>query len=390
MTSPAAAKPRRIFLVAGEPSGDVLGGRLMAALKRATGGGLAFMGVGGERMQAEGLASLFPIDDLAVMGLAEVLPRLPRILSRLRETETAIAAIRPDVVVTIDAPSFTLRLARRVRALKIPVVHYVAPQLWAWRPGRARKLASTVDHLMVILPFEPAFFAKLGVACTYVGHPVVEDAAVSGDGAAFRARHGLSPEAPLIAVLPGSRRGLVRRMLPIFGATIRQLRTRWPDLAVMLPAVAGTAEVVTRAAVEWGGRVVVVRSPEDKRDGYAAATCALTTSGTATLELAVARLPIVVAYRASRLTAAVVRRMIEVPYVALPNLVAGRPVAPELLQENCTPERLTNALAQLLAEPTARQAQIGGWNEVAAKLKVEGASPSERAARVVLEAVNAT
>ena len=375
-----------IFLVAGEPSGDALGGRLMAALKRATQGRIRISGVGGERMAGEGLDSLFPLDDIAVMGLTEVLPRLPRILGRLRETVRAVASRRPRVVVTIDAPSFTLRVAGQVRKLGIPVVHYVAPQLWAWRPGRARELARKIDHLMVVLPFEPEFFAKVGVPCTYVGHPAIEDANLARDGAVFRRRNGIPGEAPILAVLPGSRHGLAQRMAPIFGEAVRRLHAQHGTLHVVTLVVAGTADLVAQATQNWGAPCISARAPEDKRDALAAATAAITTSGTATLELAVAGVPMVVAYRASPITAFLARRMIEVDAFALPNLVAGRLVAPELMQENCTVDRLVAEVGRLLDDAEARRSQIAGWHEVRAKLGVSGPAPSDRAARVVLEA----
>ena len=375
-----------IFLVAGEPSGDALGGRLMAALKRATQGRIRISGVGGERMASEGLDSLFPLDDIAVMGLTEVLPRLPRILGRLRETVRAVASRRPRVVVTIDAPSFTLRVAGQVRKLGIPVVHYVAPQLWAWRPGRARELARKIDHLMVVLPFEPEFFAKVGVPCTYVGHPAIEDANLARDCAVFRRRNGIPGEAPILAVLPGSRHGLAQRMAPIFGAAVRRLHAQHSTLHVVTLVVAGTADLVAQATQNWGAPCISARAPEDKRDALAAATAAITTSGTATLELAVAGVPMVVAYRASPITAFLARRMIEVDAFALPNLVAGRLVAPELMQENCTVDRLVAEVGRLLDDAEARRSQIAGWHEVRAKLGVSGPAPSDRAARVVLEA----
>ncbi|HSE78948.1 MAG TPA: lipid-A-disaccharide synthase [Alphaproteobacteria bacterium] len=375
-----------IFLVAGEPSGDALGGRLMAALKRATQGRVRFSGVGGERMACEGLDSLFALDDIAVMGLTEVLPRLPRILGRLRETVRAVASRRPQVVVTIDAPSFTLRVASQVRKLGIPVVHYVAPQLWAWRPGRARQLAQKIDHLMVVLPFEPEFFAEVGVPCTYVGHPAIEEAGLARDGAAFRRRNGIPTDAPLLAVLPGSRRGLAERMLPIFGEAARRLHARHDTLHVVTLVVTGTAELVAEATRRWGAHCVSAKAPDDKRDALAAAAAAITTSGTATLELAIAGVPMVVAYRASPVTAFLARRMIEVDAFALPNLVAGRLVAPELMQENCTVDRLVAEVGRLLDDAEARRRQIAGWGEVRAKLGVSGPSPSDRAARVVLAA----
>ncbi|HSR72174.1 MAG TPA: lipid-A-disaccharide synthase, partial [Kiloniellales bacterium] len=212
-----------VFLVAGEPSGDLLGARLMAALEQESGGRARFAGVGGSAMTAAGLKSLYPMADLSHMGLAEVVPHLPRLIRRLGETVTAIARLRPDIVVTIDSPEFSFRVARSARRLGIPLVHYVAPQVWAWRPGRARRLAQRVDHLLVLLPFEPAFFERFGLACSFVGHSVLESGAARGDGAAFRRRHGLAESTPLVAVLPGSRGGEVRRLLPVFGPALARL-----------------------------------------------------------------------------------------------------------------------------------------------------------------------
>lgn len=240
-----------VFLVAGEPSGDVLGASLMAALRQASGNGVRFAGVGGERMAAEGLRSLFTLEDIAVMGITEIVPRLPVIFDRLRRTKAAIREQRPAVVVTIDAPAFCIRIAEASKKLGIPVVHYVGPQYWAWRPWRVKRFARAIDHLMVLLPFEPAFFEKAGIACTYVGHPATQEGTPIEERAAFRRRHNIAAAAPVLAVLPGSRRGLVERMLPIYGATIAKLRETQPGLHLLLPVVAGTAEMVRRAAETW-------------------------------------------------------------------------------------------------------------------------------------------
>lgn len=380
----------RVFLVAGEPSGDALGAKLMSALKRATGGQVEFVGVGGERMTAEGLSSLFPLTDIAVMGFTEVVPRLPILLRRIRQTADAIRAMAPAAVVTIDAPSFGLRVADRVRATGTPLIHYVAPQLWAWRPGRARELAHRVDHLLALLPFEPEFFGKLGVNCTYVGHPVLEDALLPTSGTAFRARHGIAADAPLVIVMPGSRIGLAQRMFPIFEAGITQLFARIPKLHVVLPTVAGTDSFVRAATDRWRSSHTIVSTPAERRDAFAAATVALTVSGTATMELAVAGVPMVVAYRVGRLTEFLARRMIAVPHVAMPNLILGRPAVPELLQADCTPDRLEAELARLIEGDAAPQRR--DLAEICQRLGLEemrsgGPSPSDRAAKVVLQAI---
>lgn len=378
------ADERLIAVIAGEPSGDVLGGKLIAALRRAD-PGLRFMGVGGERMAAEGVTSLFALSDIAVMGLAEVVPQLPRILLRLRQTARAIKAQHPAVVVTIDAPSFSFRVADRVRRLGIPVVHYVAPQLWAWRPGRARRLKGRTDRLLTLLPFEPEFFESVGVPTTYVGHPVIEDE--KGEGARFRQHHALAAETPLLLVMPGSRVGVAKRMLPVMGQAVGYLARAIPSLRVVVPIVPGTARAVHEATSEWPGSPILVQSAAEKRDAFAAAGAAITVSGTSTLELAVAGVPMVVTYRVSRFSAMLARRMLKVSAVAMPNLIAGRAIVPELLQENCTPQRIAEQAALLLAHKATRETQRAALAEVVVALSGGGARPSDRAARAVLEAI---
>ncbi len=381
-----------VFLVAGEPSGDALGARLMAALKRATDGRIRFAGVGGERMTAEGLSSLFPLTDIAVMGFTEVLPRLPVLLRRMRETADAVWRLSPAAVVTIDAPSFGLRVADRVRGAGMPLIHYVAPQLWAWRPGRARELAHRVDHLLALLPFEPDFFGKLGVTCSYVGHPVLEDALLPSSGDEFRARHRIAADAVPVVALPGSRLGLTGRMFPVFLSALEILATRVPKLHVVWPTVAGTAEFIRSALAGWRVPHTIIATADDKRGAFAAAAAALTVSGTATMELAVAGTPMVVAYRVGRITEFLARRMIEVPHVAMPNLILGRPAVPELLQADCTPDRLAAALADLIQGGAATQRR--DLAEICRRLGLDemragGPKPSDRAAKIILDAIKA-
>ncbi len=381
--APRGEKPVSIFLVAGEPSGDVLGAKLMGALRALAGGRVRFAGVGGERMAEAGLASVFPLEDIAVMGLLQVVPRLPVVLRRIRDTVDAIAAAKPDAVVTIDAPSFTLRVARRAKRAGATVVHYVAPQYWAWRPGRMRKLPQQVDHLMTLFPFEPAFFAKCAVPTTHVGHPAIE-AVGTRDAAGFRARHGIAPDARVIAVLPGSRAHLVARMLPIFAATVARVADG-RQLHVVVPTLAARRAPIAAAVAGWPVPVTVVDAPQDKSDALAAAEAALTVSGTITTELAVAGLPMVVGYRVDEISARLARRLITVKYAAMPNLILDRALVPELLQWDCTPERLAGELAWLLDDPAAAAAQRSGLGEVARALGQGDESPSLRAARVVLD-----
>jgi len=371
-------------MVAGEPSGDALGARLMAALRDATGGTVRFAGVGGERMTAEGLDSLFPMADIALMGLAEVVPRLPRVLRRIRQTVDAARAMDPDIMVTIDVPSFARRVAAGLHDRAFPLVHYVAPTVWAWRPRRAAKLARAVDHLMTLLPFEPPFFEAVGLPATFVGHPVVESGAGSGEGACFRVRHGIAATAPVLCALPGSRAGEVRRLLPVFGATVARLAEARPGLRIVVPTVLGVADTVRRETARWPGAPVVVLGDTDKWDAFAAADAALAASGTVSLELAFAGVPAVIAYKVSPATAWIVRRLIRVRHASLVNILHDREVIPEFLQQDCTPDRLAAAVARLLDDPAAGAAQRAAEASVAAALGRGGPPPSRRAADVVL------
>ena len=252
-----------IFIVAGETSGDNLAGRLIGALKRKTGGRVRFAGVGGPQSEAQGLKSLYPMSDLSVMGLAEVLPHLPRLVRRINQTTEAARSLAPDAVVTVDSASFSLRLAHHLRGTGIPIIQYVAPQLWAWRPGRAKKLGRRVNHIMALLPFEASFFAKYDIPSTYVGHPAIETGVDRGDGPAFRTRHGLPADATVLCVLPGSRSGEVRRLIPVFGEALLTLKTAYPDLRIVIPVAHAAAESVRAmtARLALPGRV--------RRDGGA-------------------------------------------------------------------------------------------------------------------------
>jgi lipid-A-disaccharide synthase len=378
-----------IFIVSGETSGDNLAGRLMAALKRETGGRVRFAGVGGPQSEHQGLDSLFPMSDLSVMGLAEVLPHLPRLIRRINETERAARQLKPDAVVTVDSPGFCLRLAHHLRGSGIPVIHYVAPQLWAWGPFRARKLKKRVDHIMALLPFEVPFFARYGVACTYVGHPAIDSGAECGDGPAFRARHGISPGAIVLCVLPGSRAGEVRRMLPVFGEALALLKQKYADLHIVIPVIDTVTQLVRSATRDWPLPATLVASVE-RFDAFAASDAALAKSGTVTLELALAGVPMAVAYRVSAATAFLVRRIgISVPHASLVNLLAGREAVPEFLQENCTAEKLADAMDEILGSEPIRAEQRQAFKDVAKALGERAPSPSERAAKVVLDIVQA-
>jgi lipid-A-disaccharide synthase len=315
-----------------------------------------------------------------------VLPHLPRLIGRINETEAAVRRLKPDAVVTVDSPGFCLRLAHHLRGSGIPIIHYVAPQLWAWGPFRARKLKKRVDHIMALLPFEVPFFAKYGVACTYVGHPAIDAGAGQGDGKAFRQRHGIAADAPLLCVLPGSRAGEVRRMLPVFGEALRLLKDKHSDVSAVIPVVDSVAGLVSDMTRDWPPHLVVDMA--ERFDAFAAANCAMAKSGTVTLELALAGVPMVVAYRISPLSAFLVRRRgISVEPASLGNLLAGREVAPECLQEECTPENIAARADEILGSEQVRAKQREAFKDVTKALGDRNPPPSERAAKVVLDMI---
>jgi len=375
-----------LFIIAGEPSGDALGAALIAALRERTEGRLRVAGIGGEEMAARGLQSLVPLADLAVAGVAEVLPRAPLILRRVRETVAAIRALKPDAVVTIDSSGFSWRIAQRLRrhGERMPLIHYVAPMVWAWRGGRARRMARWYDHLLTLLPFEPPYFEAVGLPASYVGHPVVESGAGGGDAARFRVAHGIGDEL-VISVLPGSRAGEVRRLMPLFGAALRRLETQVGRFRVAVPTVATVAEAVAEGVRGWPGRPIVLRGTAAKYDAFAASRAALAASGTVALELALAGVPMVVAYRLNRLTEALLDRIVKVRQVNLINLLLDQPLVPEHLgAAACAPEPLAAALALVIRDERVRSAHLAGYDEAMRRLRADGMSPSRAAADRIL------
>ena len=390
MSADRGAEPL-VFLSATEASGDLMGAGLMRALKAETGGRVRFTGLGGDRMAAEGLAPLFPIAELAVMGLLELLPQMRRLLRRVDETAAAALAVRPDVIVTIDSWGFNARVAERLLGRRTcPLVQFVAPKAWAWRPRRARRVARLADHLLTQLPFEPAFFAGYGLDATFVGHPIVESGADSGDGPAFRRRHGLDPAAAVVTLLPGSRRSEVDRLLAILGVVAAGLQAARPGVRLVVPTLWTVAERVRAAAAEWPGQPIVVEGDREKYDAFAASDLAIAASGTVALELALAAVPSIIVYRVNPITAWLIRRLVRVRYANLVNIIAEREVVPELLQDACTPERIVAEAAALLGDPAAGRRQADAARRIAQDLGVGAETPSYRAARQVLALTRAT
>lgn len=381
-------EPLTIFLIAGEPSGDAIGARLMAALKARTAGAVRFVGVGGERMAVEGLTSIFPMSDITLFGAAEVIPKVPLIFRRVREAVAAIRKAQADAVVSIDVPGFAFRVVERLGSSGTPRIHYVAPTVWAYRPGRARKIARFLDHLMVLLPFEPPYFEREGLDCTYVGHPVLEEGAGGGDGPGFRARHGIPVEARLLAVLPGSRQSEVGRLLPIFGKAIERLAPQFPGLHLVVPTVASVRAEVAAAVAGWAVPAIVTEGAGEKYDAFAASDAALAASGTVSLELGLAGVPMVIAYKMNLLSAVWLRLLLRVKHVTLINIVLDRDIVPEYLQNRCRPGPIARAVAALLAGDPARERQLEGIREAMALFDADNeAPPSARAAATVLAVI---
>jgi lipid-A-disaccharide synthase len=374
----------RIFLIAGEASGDVLGARLMTAL-RAQQPDLEFSGIGGARMEEAGMVSQFPMQELAVMGLAEILPRILLLRRRLDETVAAIKVSRPDIVVTIDSPGFCLRVLKALSSTGIKRVHYVAPQVWAWRQERVKKFPGLWEELLCLLPFEPDFFAPHGLHPLFTGHPVLESGAGSGDAARFCAAQGLTQADVPVVLMPGSRVTETTRLLPVFRDTMALLGEKIPHLRPVLAAAPVIADAVEARTRDWKTRPIIVRDVATRYDAFAAARAALTKSGTSTLELAMAGVPMAVTYRVNPISAAIGRRLIKVKHVAMINLLAGHALVPELLQENCTPQKLSATLQTLLTDADAATRQRHGFSTALASLQAPDGKPSTAAAAAILK-----
>ena len=376
---------RKVFLIATEESGDRLGANLMKVLRQRLGGAVRFEGVGGRAMAREGLSPLFPIEELSIIGLAAVVKQLPKILRLIKQTAIAVTEASPDILVIIDTPDFTHRVARRVRASdpKIPIVDYVSPSVWAWRPGRARAMLSYVDHVLALLPFEPEAYRRLrGPPCSYVGHPLTEQLAQLRPGPAERQRRDEAP--PVLLVLPGSRRSEIRHHMAVFGQTLGRLRDEGVAFEPVLPTMPHLQVAVTEALKAWPVQPRVVIGEQEKRAAFRIAHAALAKSGTVTLELALSGVPMVTAYRTGSAEAWILRKAIKVNSVILANLVIGENVVPEFLQEDCTPEKLSQALREVLGDSALRRKQLEAFAKIDRIMSTGNQPPSARAADIVL------
>lgn len=374
-----------VFLIATEESGDRLGSALMRALRERTRGQVRFRGVGGSTMAAEGLATLFPIERLSIIGFTRIVRQIPFLLRTIMQTSEAVLRDPPDVLVLIDGPDFTHRVARRVRrrAPNLPIVDYVSPSVWAWRPWRARAMRRYIDRVLAILPFEPQVHRELGgPPCEYVGHPLQQRLAELRPDGAERDRRATEP--PLLLVLPGSRRGELESLMPVFGEAVGRIAASGRPLELVLPTMPHLLPLVEQHLASWPLRPRVVTTEADKLAAFRRARAALAKSGTVTLELALSGIPMVTAYRVSSIEAWVARRLIRVPSVILANLVLGENIVPEFLQEACTAEALATALQEVLVDGAARERQLAAFARLDSIMETAAASPSARAAEAVL------
>ena len=378
----------RIYLIAGEPSGDALGAALMAGLKQVA--DVEFHGVGGPLMQAQGLNSQFAMDELSIMGIAEVLPKYRALKRRISECAEAVLQLKPDAMITIDSPDFCLRVAKLVKAASdIKTIHYVAPSVWAWRAGRAAKMAKVIDHVLALLPFEPPLMQAAGMGCDFVGHPVVAQPQASVyEAQDFRNRHGID-DAPLLLMLPGSRRGEVTRLAPVFGEVLQRIQQARPDMRMVLPAAAAVAPLVQDLVADWPIKPIVLNLNElgaeaEKRAAFGAADVALAASGTVSLELAAAGTPMVIAYDMNWLSRIMISRMLKIDTVTLVNLVSDTRVVPEFLGANCVPDKIATGILAVLDNPKAQNAAMAMTMQ---RLGRGGEAPGLRAAKAVIAAL---
>ncbi len=385
-----ARRELKIFVVAGEHSGDALGGRMMSEINQQTHGNVRYLGIGGEWMSEAGLVSQFSLEEVAVMGPMSILPHLPRIIRRVYQTVDAALAADPNVVVMIDSPEFTHPIAKRIRRKRpdIPIVNYVSPSVWAWRPGRAKRMRPYIDHVLALLPFEPGEHQRLGgPACSYVGHPLIERKAwlASLDPESLALSLRLDRSKPVVVVLPGSRKSEVARLFATFREAVELVASWERQPTVIIPTVPSVRTLIEDQLTNWSSiKVHLVDGEEDRFRAFKLADAALAASGTVTLELALTGTPAVVGYRIDRL-AAQLKFLLKTPSIVLANLVAGKNIYPELIQERCTPALLARALAPLLSDSPERRAQKQGLSEIASIMSTPGTTPSRKAAEIVLQ-----
>ncbi len=378
----------KVYLIAGEPSGDLLGSRLMRAMRRKD-KNVEFYGVGGDTMEAEGLKSLYDISDLAVMGLTEVIPSIPKILRLIKETIADIQKVQPDVVVTIDSWSFSSRIHKALRKLKlsIPQVHYVAPQVWAWKKKRARTMYKYIDCLLTLFPYEPKYFTPYKLDARFVGHPVIESEAITADGQAFRKKFNIPENKKIITILPGSRKNEVSRLLPVFMEAAQELHNSDKDFYFVLPTVKTVANMVKNELKNYDLPVLVVENQQDRYGAFRASSAAIAASGTVALELAICDIPHIIAYKVAPLTAFLAKRFLHIQFVNLSNILLGREIIPELLQERCVKGNIRNYILELLRHEDLYHRQMEGFAKVRKILGQAEQTPSQNASDIIFDII---
>ena len=383
-------KKLKIYLIAGEPSGDLLGSRLMRALKQKTENKIKFYGVGGDTMEAEGLKSLFDISDLAVMGLVEVLPSIPKILGLIKRTVTDIERVKPDVVITVDSWSFSSRIhkALRKKNLNIPQVHYVAPQVWAWKKKRAKTMYKYIDLLLTLFPYEPKYFTPYHLQAEFVGHPVIESEVVHADASQFRKKYKISDDKKIITVLPGSRKNEVSKLLPVFLQAVAKLQEENKNYFFVIPTVKTVSENVKKMVKASGQKILIVENQNDRYGAFRSSSAAIAASGTVALELAICDVPHIIAYKVSPLTALLVKRFLKIEFVNLSNILIGREIVPELLQERCVSGNIAAYIQHFINQDDDwYEKQKEGFAKVREILGQGEQKPSENAADIILSLI---
>ena len=382
-------KKLKVYLIAGEPSGDLLGSRLMRAMRKKCKDNIEFLGVGGDTMKAEGLPSLFDISDLAVMGLVEVIPSIPKVLRHIREVVADIIAKKPDVIITIDSWSFCARIHKILRRKKlgIPQIHYVAPQVWAWKKKRARTMYKYIDCLLTLLAQEPKYFTPYHLQAYFVGHPVIESDVVTANGDEFRKKYNIPAEKRIISLLPGSRKNEISRLLPVFAETAKKLLSEDKNFYFVVPTVSTVAENVKKMLQKYDFEYQVVETEADRYMAFHASEAAIAASGTVALELAIANVPHIIAYKVSPMTAWLAKHFLHIQFVNLSNILLGREVVPELLQERCDASNIKNNIMQLLKKGTLYKKQQAGFEKVKELLGMGDRTPSENACEIILNEI---
>lgn len=369
---------KKIYIIAGEASGDNLGAKLIANLKLLN-SNIEFKGVGGSRMVKEGFSSLFDMSELSLMGFTEILPHLPKLLKRIKQTVADIEQFKPDLVITIDSPGFNNQIAKNLQGKNIKLMHYVAPSVWAYKPKRAEKLASRYDYLLTILPFEEPYFKDLDLITKYIGHPIIEEPIADGDAEKFRETHGISNNAKILCILPGSRATEINKLLPIFKDSVDIISNKYPDLSIVIPTIPRLKDFLQLQTKNWKNKVILVDDLQEKYNAFAATDAAIVKSGTVALEIAIAKIPHVVTYKVNYLSYLYIKSVVKIKYANLINLILNKLVIPEYLQYDCTSENLSKEIMQLLSNKDYKEKQL---TQISLAINSLGANNSDLPSRI--------